>query len=183
MNNLIAISFFLCSISLFIFFILGLINPNIVGIKNRGNSIKYLLTSSIITMFMFNLIYENEDKLKDNNSLLIYRYMSIEKFSKQFDNMTDIQRNNWTIYNKDKFKVNDVCRVINIEKSDFTSVISNSDIKVTCKHKNRDVLYIYYMDDHKEIANLDKGEVIEFDARLRKITPSLFSNEWHIFTD
>lgn len=172
--------------------VIGLINPRWFGISSRGKSSAFFfgiffaclvvvevlmpsksdkvqVTTSSEKHQAGNTISASSDAKAEGQPTSI-RYVELSPLLTEFSSRTKLQQEEWNNANQWKHWVEGRGVVSEVKKTNVFSEINEAVYEVLCEFDNKDRAILFYSKQQREyVMSLNKGDVIEFKGRLKKI--------------
>jgi len=169
---------FLCLVLM----VIGLAHPSAVGMSSRRNVLKVYLGIEFVCLVLivtlvpssiqrtYDLLIEGCAQVRSPKLSPEPEYRDIASILDEFRLLTNLQQKQWNEDNEWKIWVQGRGIVTNVKETGLLSEIPEMAYEVTVEVLNNDRVILFYNTTHKQfVLGLNRGTVLEFRGRLRRV--------------
>lgn len=179
MVEILAAGFALASLTLLVFAVLALINPAWTGFSTRKKAVPLYLLATVGSFVLTGVVISSATKSTDAPRAQVVSstageapkaYQPLQDLLTKFSSLTDARQKNWATEEKWRHWVKGTCTVSEVSYTSAFSEVDDSLLEVACELPSGDRAVLFYQQGkEKEVLAFDKGDVLDFEGRLKTI--------------
>lgn len=179
MVEILAAGFALASLTLLVFAVLALINPAWTGFSTRKKAVPLYLLATVGTFVLTGVVISSATESTDAPRAQAVSSTAgeargelrpLQDLLTEFSSLTDARQKNWATEETWRHWVNGTCTVSEVSYTSTFSEIDDSLLEVACELPSGDRAVLFYQQGkEKEVLAFNKGDVLDFEGRLKTI--------------